>query len=60
MKAKAIVFEAPHSLTVRELELAPMGPRDLEVTVAFSGISTGTERGRMWLQAWIQGADHAK
>jgi 3-hydroxyethyl bacteriochlorophyllide a dehydrogenase len=44
MKAKAIVFEAPHSLTVRELELAPMGPRDLEVTVAFSGISTGTER----------------
>ena len=23
-------------------------------------ISTGTERGRMWLQVWIQGADHAK
>jgi tRNA threonylcarbamoyladenosine biosynthesis protein TsaE len=23
-------------------------------------ISTGTERGRMWLQAWTQGADHAK
>ena len=44
MKAKAIVFEAPKSLSVRELELAPMGPRDLEITVAFSGISTGTER----------------
>lgn len=44
MKAKAIVFEAPKSLRVRELELAPMGPRDLEVAVAFSGISTGTER----------------
>ena len=44
MKAKAIVFEAPKSLSVRELELAPMGPLDLEVTVAFSGISTGTER----------------
>ena len=44
MKAKAIVFEAPHSLSVRELELAPMGPRDLEITVAVSGISTGTER----------------
>jgi 3-hydroxyethyl bacteriochlorophyllide a dehydrogenase len=44
MKAKAIVFEAPHSLSVRELELAPMGHRDLEITVAFSGISTGTER----------------
>ncbi|CAN1571839.1 chlorophyll synthesis pathway protein BchC [Limnohabitans sp. B9-3] len=44
MKAKAIVFEAPQSLRVRELELAPMGPLDLEVEVSFSGISTGTER----------------
>jgi 3-hydroxyethyl bacteriochlorophyllide a dehydrogenase len=44
MKAKAIVFEAPKSLRVRELELAPMGPLDLEVVVSFSGISTGTER----------------
>ena len=44
MKAKAIVFEAPKSLNVRELELAPMGPLDVEVAVSFSGISTGTER----------------
>jgi 3-hydroxyethyl bacteriochlorophyllide a dehydrogenase len=44
MKAKAIVFEAPKSLSVRELELVPMGPLDLEVAVSFSGISTGTER----------------
>ena len=44
MKAKAIVFEAPKSLRIRELELAPMGPLDVEVEVAFSGISTGTER----------------
>jgi len=44
MKAKAIVFEAPLSLQVRELELAPMGPLDIEVAVQFSGISTGTER----------------
>jgi 3-hydroxyethyl bacteriochlorophyllide a dehydrogenase len=44
MKAKAIVFEAPKSLSVRELELAPMGSLDLEVEVSFSGISTGTER----------------
>lgn len=44
MKAKAVVFEAPKSLRVRELELAPMGPRDIEVAVSFSGISTGTER----------------
>jgi 3-hydroxyethyl bacteriochlorophyllide a dehydrogenase len=44
MKAKAIVFEAPKSLCVRELELAPMGPLDIEVAVSYSGISTGTER----------------
>jgi bacteriochlorophyllide a dehydrogenase len=44
MQAQAIVFEAPKSLTVRALELAPMGPSDLEVAVSFSGISTGTER----------------
>jgi len=44
MKAKAIVFEAPKSLSIRELELAPMGPLDLEIEVSFSGISTGTER----------------
>jgi len=44
MKAQAIVFEAPQSITVRALELAPMGVRDIEVAVSFSGISTGTER----------------
>jgi 3-hydroxyethyl bacteriochlorophyllide a dehydrogenase len=44
MNAKAIVFEAPLSLRVRELALAPMGPTDVTVAVDFSGISTGTER----------------
>ena len=44
MKAQAIVFEAPQSIAVRTLELAPMGPRDVEVAVSYSGISTGTER----------------
>lgn len=44
MKAKAIVFEAPKSLRIRELDLATMGPSDIEVAVSFSGISTGTER----------------
>jgi 3-hydroxyethyl bacteriochlorophyllide a dehydrogenase len=44
MKAQAIVFEAPQSIAVRTLELAPMGPRDVEVAVSISGISTGTER----------------
>ena len=44
MKAQAIVFEAPKSISVRTLDLAPMGARDVEVAVSFSGISTGTER----------------
>ena len=44
MNAKAIVFEAPLSLQVRELAFAPMGPTDITVAVDFSGISTGTER----------------
>ena len=44
MKAQAIVFEAPRSIAVRTLELAPMGAGDVEVAVSFSGISTGTER----------------
>lgn len=44
MKAKAIVFESPKSLRIRELDLATMGPSDIEVAVSFSGISTGTER----------------
>ena len=42
--ADAIVFDAPQSLSVRELELKPFEATDLEVEVAFSGISTGTER----------------
>ena len=42
--ARAIVFEAPRSLSVRPLELKPVERGDLEVEVSFSGISTGTER----------------
>lgn len=42
--AQAIVFEAPQQLSVRSLELKPFEPGDLEIEVAFSGISTGTER----------------
>ncbi|MCX7272582.1 MAG: chlorophyll synthesis pathway protein BchC [Burkholderiales bacterium] len=42
--ANAIVFEAPQSLSVRQLELKPLEASDLEVEVSFSGISTGTER----------------
>lgn len=42
--APAIVFDAPGSLSVQTLELKPFEPGDVEVEVAFSGISTGTER----------------
>jgi len=42
--ATAIVFDAPQALSVQTLELKPFEAGDLEVEVAFSGISTGTER----------------
>jgi len=42
--AQAIVFDAPHALAVRTLELKAFEPADIEVEVSFSGISTGTER----------------
>ena len=42
--AQAIVFDAPGSLSVQTLALKPFEPGDVEVEVAFSGISTGTER----------------
>jgi len=43
-QAQAIVFDAPQQLSLRMLELKPFEPGDVEVEVAFSGISTGTER----------------
>ena len=42
--ARAIVFISPQVLAVQSLQLADMGPSDVEVEVAYSGISTGTER----------------
>jgi len=42
--ARAIVFEAPRTLSVQTLELKAFEPADLEIAVTFSGISTGTER----------------
>jgi NADPH:quinone reductase-like Zn-dependent oxidoreductase len=44
MKAQAIVFEAPRTLSVQTLELKSLEPGDIEVEVTSSGISTGTER----------------
>jgi 3-hydroxyethyl bacteriochlorophyllide a dehydrogenase len=44
MKAQAIVFHAPQSLSVTALDIADLGDLDVEVEVDFTGISTGTER----------------
>jgi 3-hydroxyethyl bacteriochlorophyllide a dehydrogenase len=44
MDTLAIVIEEPERLSVRALELKDPGPGDLVVEVAWSGISTGTER----------------
>jgi len=42
--ARAIVFDAPQTLSVRQLELKAFDDADVEVEVQHSGISTGTER----------------
>lgn len=42
--ARAVVFEAPGHLAVRELTLQAPAPGDLVVDVHWSSISTGTER----------------
>ena len=44
MKAHAIVFDAPRQLSVKQLDVREPGADDLVVEVAYSGISTGTER----------------
>ena len=44
MDTLAVVIEAPESLSLLRLELQDPGPGDVVVEVAWSGISTGTER----------------
>ncbi len=44
MQTDAIVLTAPERLGLRTLALTPPGPADVVVDVAWSGISTGTER----------------
>jgi 3-hydroxyethyl bacteriochlorophyllide a dehydrogenase len=44
MKATAVVLEQPEHLVFRELDLAPAGEDDVVVDIAWSGISTGTEK----------------
>jgi len=42
--ARAVVFEQPEVLTLREFELPPPGPGEVLINVECSGISTGTEK----------------
>lgn len=44
LEAMAVVLEEPEALSVRPLPLTAPGPADIVVDIAFSGISTGTER----------------
>ncbi|MEE4638527.1 MAG: chlorophyll synthesis pathway protein BchC [Wenzhouxiangella sp.] len=44
MSALAVVVEAPEKLNFRKLQLTPPADDDVVVDIAFSGISTGTER----------------
>jgi 3-hydroxyethyl bacteriochlorophyllide a dehydrogenase len=44
MDTLAVVLEEPERLSLRRLDLSPPKPDDLVVEVAWSGISTGTER----------------
>lgn len=44
MEAKAIIIREPKRIELDRLTLAAPGPDDLVVDIAYSGISTGTER----------------
>lgn len=44
MESLAVIIEAPERLSLRPLALEPMGDDDVLVEVAWSGISTGTEK----------------
>lgn len=44
MEALAVVLEQPETLTVKRVPLTPPGDADVVVDIAWSGISTGTEK----------------
>ncbi|MEO0420677.1 MAG: chlorophyll synthesis pathway protein BchC [Pseudomonadota bacterium] len=44
MKTLAVTLEAPERLALRTLELNPLGSGDVLVEIAYSGISSGTEK----------------
>lgn len=44
MDTLAVILEQPERLTLRTLELAPLGPSDVLVEIQWSGVSSGTEK----------------
>lgn len=44
METLAVLLEEPERLALRTLELNPLGAGDVLVEIAFSGVSTGTEK----------------
>lgn len=44
VSARAVVFEQPEALSLRDLELPAPGPGEVLVDAEFTGISTGTEK----------------
>lgn len=44
MQTYAVIIEAPEKLSLRPLDIDPLGADDVLVEIAWSGISTGTER----------------
>ena len=44
METLAIVLEAPEQVALRRLALNPVGPADVLIEIAWSGISAGTEK----------------
>ncbi len=44
MDTLAVILEGPERMALRTLELNPLGPSDVLVEIAYSGISSGTEK----------------
>ena len=44
MNTLAVILEAPERLALRALEMKPVDAADVLVEIAYSGISTGTEK----------------
>lgn len=44
LDARAVVLEEPRRIALNRLAIASPGPQDVVVEIAFSGVSTGTER----------------